>query len=112
MLDTLNSIQKQEIFRQAGNGQNISPEGLAHAMQSYVHALKEQAWVAKAFYFGRLEEGFEGLIHLPEDIRIQIDQLIWDVAGEEVMDPTLPRSQALIAAAIMYSIEMRMGISE
>lgn len=112
MLEELNETQKKEVLRQVGNPQGISPEGLAHAMESYVDALKHQAEVAKAFYFGRLEEGFEGLISLPEDIRMQIDQLIWDAAGGVALDPTLSDSQNLIAAAIMHSIEIRMGISE
>ncbi len=112
VLEQLNDAQKKEVFRQAGNPQGISPEGLAHAMESYVVALKHQADIAKAFYFGRLEEGLEGLIGLPEDIRLQIDQLIWDAAGGEAIDPTLEESQKLIAASILHSVEIRMGISE
>ena len=112
MLDTLNDVQKKEVLRQAGKPQGISREGLAYAMESYIEALKHQADVAKAFYFGRLAEGFDGLLSLPEDIRLQIDQLIWDAAGGEAIDPTLPEAQNLIAAAIMHSVEIRMGISE
>jgi hypothetical protein len=111
-LDELNETQRKEVFRQVGNPKGLSPEGLSHAMESYVSALRHQADVARAFYFGHLQEGVEGLTNLPEDIRTQIDQLIWEAAGGEAIDPTLTESQNLIASAIMHSVEMRMGILE
>jgi hypothetical protein len=88
----------------------MSPEVLAHAMKEYVHALQHQVAVAEAFFFGRLAQGTEGLLQLPEDVRLKIDQLIWDAAGGAAIDPTEKESQSLIAAAIMHSVEERMGM--
>lgn len=90
----------------------MSPEVISHAMKEYIHALQHQMEVAKAFFFGRLAEGMDGLLKLPEDVRIKIDQLIWDAAGGAAIDPTEKESQSLIAAAIMHSIEERMGMLE
>lgn len=106
----LNQVQQKEVMRQVGNVQGISPEGLKHAVEQYLLSLQQQAQVAEDFYFGRLEEGFEGLLDLPEDIRIQIDQLIWSEAGGEPIDPTEVEAQALIAGAILHSLEIRMGM--
>lgn len=88
----------------------MSPEGLSHAMKSYIEALRHQVAIAEAFFFGRLAEGMEGLLHLPEDLRLRIDQLIWDASGGAAVDPTEKESQSLIAAAIMHSLEERMGM--
>ncbi len=88
----------------------MSPEGLSYAMKEYVRALEHQVDVAEAFFFGRLVEGMEGLLHLPEDVRLRIDQLICLGAGGAAIDPTEKESQSLIAAAIMRSVEERMGI--
>ena len=90
----------------------MSPEGLSYAMKEYVHALRHQVAVAEAFFFGRLAEGMEGLLKLPEDVRLKIDQLIWDAAGGAAVDATEKESQSLIAAAIMHSVEERMGMLE
>lgn len=90
----------------------MSPEVLAHAVGDYLKALQHQARVAEAFYFGRLTEGMEGLLSLPEPIRLKIDQLIWEAAGGQPIDPTEEASRGLIAAAIMYSVEERMGLQE
>lgn len=90
---------------------NMSPEGLSHAMQEYIKALKTQVAVAQAFFFGRLAEGMEGLLSLPEDVRLHIDQLIWSVSGGIALDPTEKASQELIAGAIMHSVEERMGMT-
>ena len=65
----------------------MSPEVLAHGIDEYIKALQHQAKTAEAFYFGRLEEGMEGLLQLPEDVRLKIDQLVWDAAGGEPIDP-------------------------
>jgi hypothetical protein len=81
-------------------------------MKQYVHALQHQVAVAEAFFFGRLAEGMDGLLQLPADIRLKIDQLIWDAAGGAALDPTEKESQSLIAAAIMHSVEERMGLHE
>lgn len=88
----------------------MSPEILSHAMKEYVEALKHQVSVARAFFFGRLTQGMEGLLTLPEDVRLKIDQLIWEAAGGAAVDPTEKESQSLIAAAIMHSVEERMGM--
>jgi hypothetical protein len=88
----------------------MSPEGLSHAMKGYVHALRYQQDIAENFFFGRLQEGMEGLLSLPEDVRLRVDQLIWDASGGSVLDPTEKASQHLIAAAIMHSVEERMGL--
>ena len=90
----------------------MSPEGLSHAMKEYVHALRHQVAVAEAFFFGRLAQGMKGLLQLPPDIRLQIDQLIWEAAGGMPLDPTEEKSQPIIAAAIMHSVEMRMGMMD
>ena len=110
--EALTETQWSEVMQQAGNPtRGISPEGLSHAVEQYLVSLQKQANVGKSFFFGELERGFKGLIELPEAVRIQIDQLIWDAAGGEPIDPTERESQELIAAAIMHSIEMRMGIA-
>ncbi|MBX7066230.1 MAG: hypothetical protein K1X28_03260 [Parachlamydiales bacterium] len=90
----------------------MSPEVLSHAMKEYVDALRHQVSVAEAFFFGRIVQGMEGLLSLPEDVRVKIDQLIWDAAGGAAIDPTEKESQSLIAAAIMHSLEERMGMLE
>lgn len=78
-------------------------------MEKYVQALVHQIEVAKAFFFGRIVEGMEGLIRLPDDIRLKIDQLLWEAAGGKAVDPTDENARSLIAAAIMHSLEDRMG---
>ncbi|OGN56778.1 MAG: hypothetical protein A3D96_07170 [Chlamydiae bacterium RIFCSPHIGHO2_12_FULL_44_59] len=88
----------------------MSPEGLAHALEGYVEALRHQVAVAEAFFFGRLTEGMEGLMYLPEDIRLRIDQIIWQTSGGQAIDPTEKESQSLIAAAIMKSVDERMDL--
>ncbi len=87
----------------------MSPEILAHAMDEYVETLKHQVSIAEAFFFGRLSEGMEGLLTLPEQVRLKIDQLIWEGSGGGAVDPTEKESQLLIAASIMRSLEERMG---
>jgi hypothetical protein len=90
----MNSIQAFEVRR-------------AGSVDRYLRALKAQAEVAKAFYFGHVAEGLAGYEALPEDVRLQIDQLIWEASfGKSEVSPRL------VAEAIMYSIEMRMGMSE
>jgi len=88
----------------------MSPEGAAHGMEEYAKALTKQADIAEAFYFGRIGEGIEGLLSLPEEIRLKIDQLIWDAAGGQAIDPTDIASAELIADAILFSLEERMGL--
>jgi hypothetical protein len=90
----------------------MSPEIISHAMKKYIEELQHQVAVAEAFFFGRLGEGLDGLLQLPEDIRLNIDQLIWEAAGGATIDPTEKESQSLIAAAIMHSVEERMGMQE
>ena len=88
----------------------MSPEGAIHAIEEYLKALRKQAGVAEAFYYGRIREGIEGLLSLPEDIRQKIDQLIWDAAGGQAIDPTDEASSELITDAILFSLEERMGM--
>jgi len=88
----------------------MSPEGAVHAINEYMKALKKQAEIAEAFYYGRIGEGIEGLLALPEDVRLKIDQLIWEAAGGEAIDPTDAASGELIADAILFSLEERMGM--
>ena len=90
----------------------MSPEGLSYAMEEYVKMLKHQVAVAEAFFFGRLAQGMEGLLKLPPEVRLKIDQLIWEAAGGAALDPTEKESQSLIAAAIMHSVEERMGMMD
>ncbi|HSX37572.1 MAG TPA: hypothetical protein VLE95_01945 [Chlamydiales bacterium] len=78
-------------------------------MDQYVKSLKKQASVAEAFYFGRIEEGMHGLLSLPKEIRLKIEQLIWDGAKGESVDPTERGGQELICDAILFSLEERMG---
>ncbi len=89
----------------------MSPEVLSQAMKDYLKALQFQSNVAEAFFFGRVGEGVEGLLKLPADIRTKIDQLIWEAAGGEAIDPTDEASGQLIAAAILHSVEERMGMN-
>lgn len=90
----------------------MSPEVLAQAMKEYLKALQCQAQVAKHFFFGRLQQGMEGLMQLPQEVRHRIDQLIWEAAKGQSLDPTEEPSQHLIAAAILHSVEERMGMHE
>ncbi len=90
----------------------MSPEVLAHAIDEYLRALKLQTETAQAFYLGKIGEGVEGLLQLPEDIRLKIDQLIWEGAGGEPIDPTEESSQELVTAAILHNVEERMGMHE
>ncbi len=88
----------------------MSPEGIAYAIEEYVEALREQAATAEAFFYGKVGEGIEGLLKMPEDVRLKIDQLIWEAAGGEAIDPTDEASGELIADAILSSLEERMGM--
>ncbi len=88
----------------------MSPEGVAHAIEEYLCALRRQAKVAEAFFYGRVGEGIEGLLHLPEDVRLRIDQLIWDASGGKTVDPTDEACGNFIAEAILFSLEERMGL--
>ena len=88
----------------------MSPEGAAHGIEEYAKELCKQAEIAEAFYFGRIGEGVEGLLNLPEEVRLKIDQLIWEAAGGEAIDPTDEASAELIADAILFSLEERMGM--
>lgn len=88
----------------------MSPEVLSEAMEEYLKQLRFQASVAKSFFFGRFQEGMRGLLKLPEDIQLRVDQLIWEVAQGEPLNPTEKDAQSLIAAAVMRSLEERMGI--
>lgn len=90
----------------------MSPEGLAHAMTEYVKMLEHQTETAQSFFLGHLAQGMEGLLSLPEDVRLRIDQWIWDAAGGVAIDPTEKSSQSLIAAAILRSLEERMGMDD
>ena len=90
----------------------MSPEGMAHAMGKYVESLKHQAEIAEAFFFGRVAEGIEGLLTLPEPQRLRVDQLIWEKAGGEAIDPPDEASREFIADAILFSIEEQMGMHE
>lgn len=87
----------------------MSPEGLAHGIDSYLESLKHQAAVAESFYFGKIAEGIEGILALPEPLRLRIDQLIWEAAEGEMLDPTEEASFPLITKAVLYAIEEQMG---
>lgn len=90
----------------------MSPEGISYAMDQYIDALRHQVDIAKAFYLGKIAEGMQGLFELPEDVRIKIDQLIWDASRGEPIDPTEESSRAIITEAILFSVEERMGMHE
>ena len=89
----------------------MSPEGIVYAIEKYLEALYAQVGVAEAFFNGRIVEGMEGLLALPDDVRLKIDQLIWEASGGEPIDPTERGSSELIAGAILHSLEERMGIA-
>ncbi|MBI5272501.1 MAG: hypothetical protein HY861_00780 [Chlamydiia bacterium] len=88
----------------------MSPEGIAHAIDEYLRALQAQSRIAEAFYYGRVGEGIEGLLSLPEDIRFKIEQLIWEAAGGKAIDLTDQASGNLVAESILFSLEERMGM--
>jgi hypothetical protein len=89
----------------------MSPEGMVHSIENYLENLRAQAKIAEAFFHGRIEEGMEGLLSLPSDVRKKIDQLIWEATGGESIDPTDEASSEIVAAAILYSLEERMGVA-
>lgn len=89
----------------------MSPEVMSTAMKEYIRSLKKQIAIAEDFFFGRIAEGMSGLMQLPEDVRLKIDQLIWDASDGHTLDPSKKESRSLIAAAIMHSVEERMGIT-
>lgn len=88
----------------------MSPEGAIYAIEQYLQSLKAQAKLAEHFFFGRVGEGIEGLLNLPEEIKERIDQRLWEVTGGEVVDPTDESSGKLISDAILFSLEERMGM--
>lgn len=90
----------------------MSPEGMASGMDGYIAALEHQVEVARAFYLGRLGDGIEGLLSLPEDVRHRIDELLWESNQGEAMDPTESSSQEMITQVILQNIEERMGMHE
>lgn len=88
----------------------MSPEGAAHAIKEYVQMLEHQVRTAEAFFFGRLAQGMEGLLKLPDEVREKVDQLLWEKTGGEPLNATEEESQILIAAALMHSLEEGVGI--
>lgn len=104
----LNPRQQTEVLTEIGGKGSL--ELLSHGIEMYLSALKGQAAVAEDFFHGRVELGMEGLIALPEEVRLRIDQLIWEEAGGEPIDPTDENSRMKIVSAILRSVEERMGI--
>lgn len=90
----------------------MSPEVISGAMDSYVAALQHQVMVAKAFYFGRVFEGMEGLLQLPGDVRDRIDQLLWELTDGEEVDPMDGKSHRVLAEVILFNVEERMGMHD
>jgi hypothetical protein len=111
-LDELTVTQRKEILNLVGQSRSVSAEGLAHAVEGYIEALRLHAKVAQHFFAGRVDEGFQALLDLPEEIRIQIDEFISEAADGAPMDPSLPESYSLMAAAVLRSMEERMGFSD
>jgi hypothetical protein len=109
-LDELTETQKKEVYRSVPQG--ASPEGLAHAFETYLSSLRVQAALAQHFFAGRIEEGFSAQLDLPEDVRMRIDDLIWEAAGQAPIDPTIPENQQLMAGAVLQGLEERMGYSD
>ncbi|MEN9654677.1 MAG: hypothetical protein RL235_789 [Chlamydiota bacterium] len=89
----------------------VGPEGLAHALESYVKTLQHQLAVAASFYYGRVGEGMDGLQAMPEHVRLRIDQILWESTGGELLDLEAKEGRALMWGAILQSIEERMGIT-
>lgn len=87
----------------------MSPEGMAHSIQSYVDLLEHQARTAEAFFFGRLGEGMEGLVKLPEEVRERVDALLLEKTGGEPLNAADEESQILIAAALVRCLEEGIG---
>lgn len=90
----------------------MSPEVIAYSIEQYLQELRLQAAVAEAFFHGRIAEGIEALLALPEEVRLKIDQLVWDASGGVAIDPTDEASSEIITAAILYSLEERMGVAQ
>jgi hypothetical protein len=109
-LDALQALSPH-ILREILRGEGASPEGAAHAIEEYLKALRVQAKAAEDFYYGAIGEGMEILIGLPDSIRLKVDQLIWEAAGGEAIDPTDEANAELIAGAILHSLEERMGVA-
>ena len=107
--DGLNDVQIQEVMRQIGNPKGISAEGVSYAIEQYMASLELQAEIARDVYFGRLQEGLDKLGLLPEDVRDQIDKLVWDAFGGEMVVFELGDAQKILAQAIADSLQMRMG---
>jgi len=90
----------------------MSPEGVSHSMLQYVEMLEHQIETAKAFFLGSTTKGIQELLKLPEDVRSRIDQWIWRAAEGASLDPNNKQAQELIAAAILRSLEERMGMDD
>lgn len=88
----------------------MSPEGAAHAIKEYIQTLDHQARVAKAFFFGRFEQGMEGLLKLPLEVQAAVDALLLQKTGGEPLNIADEEAQILVAAALMRSLEERMGL--
>ena len=90
----------------------MSPELLAHAMKEYVQKLQHQIDTAQAFFFGRLAEGMEGLLQLqlPKCNSKLINGFgIWQEGRRSMRQKA---SESLISAAILRSVEERMGMDD
>jgi signal transduction histidine kinase len=99
----LTRTQQTEVRRYTGRASAISPEGLAFGIERYLSSLAEQAEAALSFYFGRIDEGLKRLKKLPEDVQDTIAKLIQELGSVEPF---------AVASAIMFSLELRMGIQD
>lgn len=88
----------------------MSPEGAIFAIEEYVQSLKRQAAVAEAFFYGRIGEGMEGFFLLPESVRLQVDQLVWEASQGGSLELSDEKTGPLIAEALLFALEERMGM--
>lgn len=90
----------------------MSPEGAAYAIDLYLDALKEQAEVAERFFYKKMPEARAGFEKLPSDIRLRVEQLLWEATHGEGVDFTKESQGPLIATAILHSVQERMGMMD
>ena len=95
-LQELSPVQLREVDRYLEKP--MTPERAAHAIEKYLTALNDQARLAKEVFDGKAS-----LSSLPKEMRLRIDQLIWEAAGGKP-------SREFIADAILFSLEEKMGM--
>jgi hypothetical protein len=101
----LDAALQEKIFWQP------SPEGAAHALHVYIKTLDVQIETARAFFGGNIERGMQKLQKLPEEARGEVDFWLLQKTEGTPINAADEEAQVLIAAALMRSLEQRMGIT-